>query len=694
MSFLLRNTFTGVITSTDLFGEDLDLFLREYPELVRVGIATTENSNYYVLLNSNKDEFTYPSIGTSFVFNPFSNVLGIGTITISPSNLSGISSIKINSLNLSGSFYDSTNNSGFFGQILSSTGSSTQWINSSSANVGSASSIGITLDSENVTKYITFVNTTSGNNYVRVDGDLSYNPSTNILTANRLTLNGAGSPTSAQLNFNGTTNNWINFSTTGVAAPTFTTRSVGTKIVLYEQVGASSADYGFGIENNTLWSSVPSTSSQFKWYGGTTLAATLTGSGNFSAGTITATTFNGSGSSLTGIVTSLTAGPGISLNPSTGNVTITATGGGGGSSQFVTTAAGIHTLSNVGIGTTNPTSALTVSGVVSATSFYGALNAGQLTGPLPAIDGSALLNVTAVETGVAIRDDNSIIGSASTINFGTGLDVTFSSGIATVVASGGNSSQWVTTAAGIHTLSNVGIGTTNPTSALTVSGNGSFTGVVTATSFVGSVTGTATTATGLSGNPSISVTNVNASGIVTASSFVGSGVNLTGIIPTNIVNGNSNITVNSNNTITTTVNSTIINTVSSNGIEMSSGKRFDLSSFTEKVNTLGSAGSPISGSNNLDIGIYSTFIAYVGTNSVTFNLANVTNGKLVSWTIILIYTNSGSRIVNFSFGTLRYPGGASSVTLSDTAVHDVLSFFTADGASNTYASVIGLGFAT
>jgi len=43
-------------------------------------------------------------------------------------------------------------------------------------------------------------------------------------------------------------------------------------------------------------------------------------------GFITATS---SGSSLTGIVTSITAGSGISIDQSTGNVTITATGGGG-----------------------------------------------------------------------------------------------------------------------------------------------------------------------------------------------------------------------------------------------------------------------------------------------------------------------------------------------------------------------------
>jgi hypothetical protein len=88
---------------------------------------------------------------------------------------------------------------------------------------------------------------------------------------------------------------------------------------------------------------------------------------------------------------------------------------------------------NVGIGTTNPTSKLTVngdvniSGVVTASAFVG--------------DGSLLTNLP---------------------------------------STGGGSSQWVTTSAGIHTLSNVGIGTTNPTVKLDVLGNVNVTGVITA----------------------------------------------------------------------------------------------------------------------------------------------------------------------------------------------------------------------
>jgi hypothetical protein len=82
-----------------------------------------------------------------------------------------------------------------------------------------------------------------------------------------------------------------------------------------------------------------------------------------STGIIEASSIVIEGTTFTGAaVTSITAGSGISVDQSTGNVTISATGGGGGSSQWVSTAAGIHTLSNVGVGTTNPTSALTVKG--------------------------------------------------------------------------------------------------------------------------------------------------------------------------------------------------------------------------------------------------------------------------------------------------------------------------------------------
>jgi hypothetical protein len=92
-----------------------------------------------------------------------------------------------------------------------------------------------------------------------------------------------------QIYLNGATGNRIDFNSNGVASPAFTTRSEGTKIVLYPSVSGIAVDYALGMENNTLWSSVDTTSSQFKWYAGTTNVGTLTGAGNFTVtGNVTA----------------------------------------------------------------------------------------------------------------------------------------------------------------------------------------------------------------------------------------------------------------------------------------------------------------------------------------------------------------------------------------------------------------------
>ena len=106
---------------------------------------------------------------------------------------------------------------------------------------------------------------------------------------------------------------------------------------------------------------------------------------------------------------------------------------------------------------------------------------------------------------------------------------------------------------------NVGIGSTLPSSALDVGGDGKFTGVVTATTFIGALTGNVT------GNVNGVVTpsgdlNVGsniklgtASGIVTATSFVGSGANLTGLpVSSEFSFGTTGITTTKNLGINTT----------------------------------------------------------------------------------------------------------------------------------------------
>jgi hypothetical protein len=101
-----------------------------------------------------------------------------------------------------------------------------------------------------------------------------------------ITITGANNTATGggQLYLNGATGNRIDFNTAGVAPPAFTTRSLGTKIVIYPGITAAAVDFAMGIENSTLWTSVPtSATNQFKWYGGTTVAATLSGAGDFEA---------------------------------------------------------------------------------------------------------------------------------------------------------------------------------------------------------------------------------------------------------------------------------------------------------------------------------------------------------------------------------------------------------------------------
>ena len=84
--------------------------------------------------------------------------------------------------------------------------------------------------------------------------------------------------------------------------------------------------------------------------------------------------------------------------------------------------------------------------VTSANTFYG--------------DGSGLTGVTATGTGVAIRDEGSVAGTATTLNFvGAGITASVASGTATITVTNASQGLWETDAAGIHTTSKAGIGT-------------------------------------------------------------------------------------------------------------------------------------------------------------------------------------------------------------------------------------------
>lgn len=92
-------------------------------------------------------------------------------------------------------------------------------------------------------------------------------------------------------------------------------------------------------------------------------------------------------------------------------------------------------------------------------------------------------NVSGISTnGITIKQNGAIIGNGSlvnTIDF-VGATVTSSvTGFAVTVTT--NPNYWDSNVTGINTVSNVGIGTTTASSALTVSGDASISGVITAT---------------------------------------------------------------------------------------------------------------------------------------------------------------------------------------------------------------------
>ena len=171
------------------------------------------------------------------------------------------------------------------------------------------------------------------------------------------------------------------------------------------------------------------------------------------------------------------------------------------------------------------------------------------------------------------------LGVAETANFHgdlkVGTGITMSGGIVTAVSFYGDGSTlsnvfaiatagWVPQGVGLHTLSrSVGIGTTNPVYKLQIgldpvtgvgvgitNGNIIVSGIITATTFVGNVTGTATTANNLSDGANITTgtisndrlpNNINKpTGIITASSFIGN-VTGTATTATNLADG-ANIT--------------------------------------------------------------------------------------------------------------------------------------------------------
>lgn len=105
------------------------------------------------------------------------NVTGNLTGNVNSSGLSTVTELRVLE-----ALYDRNNDFGSAGQVLASDGTGLEWINTSDANVGSASNVGTNLNETNSNQFLTFVGASSGNNPIRIDSHLRYNPSTNTMS--------------------------------------------------------------------------------------------------------------------------------------------------------------------------------------------------------------------------------------------------------------------------------------------------------------------------------------------------------------------------------------------------------------------------------------------------------------------------------------------------------------------------------
>jgi hypothetical protein len=261
----------------------------------------------------------------------------------------------------------------------------------------------------------------------------------------------------------------------GTGSSIVTLNFVGSNIRATATTGAS------GIATITISDNLVGTALSIS--GITTVGGVQISSGIITSTTGTAVTYYGDGSKLTGLI----AGVSISTNTTNQAQYLTYVTGTGSTAGFGITTTGLvfnPSRGNLGIGTINPTSKLSVQGDVFVSGFSTFKNGLEVTDLLVLKPGQQSSNLF------------EILNDAQDV----------------VVA--------------VTTNGNLGIGSTNPTSKLWVNGDGYFTGVVTATKFFGTIdasyasaqnVGFATTSMNVIGGIA-SVTSLTVSGFATFTS--------------------------------------------------------------------------------------------------------------------------------------------------------------------------------
>ncbi len=162
--------------------------------------------------------------------------------------------------------------------------------------------------------------------------------------------------------------------------------------------------------------------------------------------------------------------------------------------------SGVSTFTELKVGT-----AITMSaGIITATSFNGALNSTDLTGTI----------VDARLPDLITSNINASSGVSTFTELKVGTAITMSAGIITATSFNGNLTGIVSATSGISSFTELKVGTEITMSA----------GIITATTFVGSLTGTATTATNLADAANITTGTINNDRLPTTPQFTSVGI--------------------------------------------------------------------------------------------------------------------------------------------------------------------------
>jgi len=316
------------------------------------------------------------------------------------------------------------------------------------------------------------------------------------------------------------------------------------------------------------------------------------------------------------------------------------------------------------------------------------------------------LNVSGIATIGNVNIFSGIISAltGNVVYFGDGSQLTG------VTASGaGISTQWVTNSVGIHTFSNVGFGTTNPTHPITAKGTASLenltvsgissvgssitmyssSGIISATAFYGdgtNLTNTGSTLSASSGTQRVVLTSLT-SGTMTSSStdgdltFDASTNTLT--VPTAVVG--SAVTINSSGINVSGV-STLGNIQISSGIITTTASSFELYkpvlfNYSEKVNVIGNTGS------SCDVNLANgTYVTATLNQSTTFTFTTGITTGAIGFALQLTNGSGGPYSITWP-ATVYYPNNTTPTRTTTDSKTDIWVFTSTDNGTKWYGNL-------